>query len=104
MTGFDERKELFDDLRRVFATKEDVAQLKTEFKGDIAGMRVDMAEMRGELLENMATLRGGLQLNMANIKGELEVRIANVKSDIIRWMFAFFVTMLLAILGLYFKR
>ena len=34
---------------------------------------------------------------------KVEVKVAEVKSDIIRWMFALFVTMMLAILGLYLK-
>jgi hypothetical protein len=41
---------------------------------------------------------------LSTVKGQLEVKIAEVKSDVIRWMFAFYVTMLLAILGLYFKK
>ena len=60
----DNRKELCDEIRAIFATKED----------------------------------------LSNVKGQLEVKIAEVKSDVIRWMFAFYVTMLLAILGLYFKK
>ena len=41
-----------------------------------------------------------------NVKEEikqLEVKIAETKSDIIRWVFAFFVTLMLAIVGLYFR-
>ena len=34
---------------------------------------------------------------------KVEVKVAECKSDIMRWMFAFFVTMMLAILGLYLK-
>ena len=77
-----DRNELIEAFRRNFATKEDLAVVRGEFKADIAGLR-------GELKAD---------------KGELEVKIAEVKSDVIRWMFAFFVTMLLAILGLYFKK
>ena len=52
-----------------------------------------------EDLRNFATKE-----DLANVRGELRTEIANVKSDVIRWMFAFFVTMLLAILGLYQKK
>ena len=52
-----------------------------------------------EDLRNFATKE-----DLANVRGELRTEIANVKSDVIRWMFAFFVTMLLAILGLYLKK
>jgi hypothetical protein len=42
--------------------------------------------------------------DLSNVKGQLEVKIAEVKSDVIRWVFAFIVAVLLAILGLYFKK
>jgi hypothetical protein len=42
--------------------------------------------------------------DFANVRGDLRTEIAEVKSDVLRWMFAFFVTMLLAILGLYLKK
>src|SRR5580704_7734345 len=50
--------------------------------------------------EDLAFVKGQLEVKM----GQLEVKISDVRTDVIRWMFAFFVTMLLAILGLYFKR
>lgn len=65
-----------------FATKEELAQIR-------GAVNTGFAEVRGE---------------MAKMRGELEVKIADVKSDVLRWMFAFFVTTLLAILGLYFKK
>ena len=34
----------------------------------------------------------------------LDVKISDVKSDIIRWVFAFFVATMLAIAGLYLKK
>ena len=77
-----DRNELIEAIRRNFTTKEDLAVARGELKADIVGLR-------GELKAD---------------KGELEVKIAEVKSDVIRWMFTFFVTMLLAILGLYFKK
>ena len=73
---------LIEAIRRNFTTKEDMAVVRGELKADIVGLR-------GELKAD---------------KGELEVKIAEVKSDVLRWLFAFFVTTLLAILGLYFKK
>lgn len=35
--------------------------------------------------------------------GEVKVKIAETKADTIRWVFAFFVTLMLAVIGLYFK-
>jgi len=42
--------------------------------------------------------------DLANVKGSLETKIAESKSDIIRWIFALFVTMMLAFIGLYLKK
>jgi len=76
-----------------FATKEELAQLR-------GALTTGLADLRGEMHTGFSDLRG----EMAGMKGDLEVKIADVKSDVIRWMFAFFVTMLIAILGLYFKK
>jgi len=54
--------------------------------------------------EDLANLRGELREDISNLRGELKTNIAEVKSDVIRWTFAFFVTLMLAILGLYLKK
>ena len=82
----DSRHEMMEDIRSIFATKEDLAKL------------------RGELQNGMTSLRGEFKTELTSFRGELEVKISDVKSDVVRWMFAFFITMLLAILGLYFKK
>jgi hypothetical protein len=76
-----------------FVTKEELAQIR-------GALNTGLAQIRGE----MAAFKGEIDLRLTTFKGELEVKIADVKSDVICWMFAFFVTMLLAILGLYFKK
>jgi hypothetical protein len=76
------RQQIITDCRTIFATKEDIALLRAELKGDIGEVRTELA----------------------NACGTLEVKISDVKSDVMRWMFAFFITTLLAILGLYFKK
>ena len=78
----DDRRELLEVIRSTFATKDDLTRFAT--KDDLT--------------------RFASKEDLASVKGELEVRISDVKSDVIRWMFAFFVTMLIAILGLYFKK
>jgi hypothetical protein len=72
-----------------YATKEELAQIR-------GAMSTGFAEVRGE----MARLRGDLEVRIVDVRTE----IAGVKSDVVRWMFALFVTTLLAILGLYFKK
>jgi len=108
------------------ATKEDLANLKGELKEDLANLKgelkEDLANLKGELKGDLAILKGALKgdianlegepkgdlanarMEIANVKGSLETKIAEVKSDVIRWTFAFFVTMMLAILGLYLKK
>lgn len=87
------RRQMLADCRTIFATKEDMAVLRSELNLNIANLRTDF---NGDI--------AGLKTDLARFRGELEVKIADVRSDVIRWMFAFFVTMLLAILGLYFKK
>ena len=84
-----DRNALMEVMVRSFATKEDLRNFAT--KEDLRNFATK---------EDLAVLRGEFKAD----KGELEVKIAEVKSDVIRWTFAFFVTMLLAILGLYLKK
>jgi hypothetical protein len=64
----------------------------------------DLARLEGRLETKIAEIKGGLVTGIAEVKGDLETKISEVKSDVIRWTFAFFVTMMLAILGLYLKK
>lgn len=67
--------------QKILATKEDVSKIRTDFT------------------KEMSTVKGELKADIAR----LDVKISDVKSDLIRWMFAFFVTLILAIIGTYFK-
>jgi hypothetical protein len=62
-----------------------------------------LKDFRDELVESIQRQFASKE-DLANVKGQLEVKISDVRTDVIRWMFAFFVTMLLAILGLYLKK
>ena len=42
--------------------------------------------------------------DVVKLKGDLETKISDTKSDIIRWVFGIFVVLMLAIIGLYFKK
>jgi hypothetical protein len=83
-----------------FATKEVLALIRAAVNCGLADVRSEIAGVRHEL----GGAKSELELKMAGMKGDLEVKIADVKSDVLRWMFAFFITTLLAILGLYFKK
>jgi hypothetical protein len=55
-------------------------------------------ENNTELYERLATKE-----DLAKLEGKLTTSISETKSEIQRWVFAFFLAMILAILGLYFK-
>ncbi len=59
----------------------------------------DLANTREELKNDMAKTKEELKADVAKTREDLK----DVKSDTIRWMFAFFITMMLTILGLYLK-
>jgi hypothetical protein len=71
----DNKKDFHEMIRGTFATKSE--------------LQIEVSKLREDL---------------AKVEGRLEVKISDVKSDVLRWMFAFFVTMMLAILGLYLKK
>jgi hypothetical protein len=75
-------KKLQDSNRELFQLCLDTFATKLELKEEIAKVREDLLR----------------------VEGRLETKIAEVKSDVIRWMFGFFVAMLIAILGLYLRK
>ena len=78
----DGNHELFQLCLNTFATK-------LELKEEIAKVREDLSR---------------LETKITSVEGRLETKIIEVKSDVIRWMFGFFVAMLIAILGLYLRK
>lgn len=78
-------------------------EVKDEFvkvKDEFVKVKDEFAKVRSEFKSDIARL----EIGMAKTKGELEVKISDTKADIIRWMFAFFVTTILLLVGLYFKK
>jgi hypothetical protein len=115
LTLKENNENMFNTRFETLATKKELGEFKYEFiqsrgeaKEEFASIRGEMKEgfasVRGEMKEGFASVRGEMKEGLAKVKGELEVKISDTKSDMVRWMFAFFVTMLLAILGLYFKK
>jgi hypothetical protein len=82
----DSNRELFQLCLNTFATK-------LELKEEIAKVREDLVRVESRL-----------ETKITSVEGRLETKIAEVKSDVIRWMFGFFVAMLIAILGLYLRK
>ena len=93
LTLKENNESMFNTHFNTLATKKELGEFKYEF-----------IQFRGEVKEEFAKVRGEMKEGLAKVKGDLEVKISDTKSDIVRWLFAFFVTMLLAILGLYFKK
>ena len=60
------------------ATKEDVANVRTE----IEGVRTDIADLRGETRADNATLRGEMTTSIANLRSELKDEIAKVDRNV----------------------
>lgn len=100
----EDRMELIQVMQKTFATREDLVGFRGELKEDIAGLRGELKADISGLRTDMSSLRGEFKADIASLKGSLEVKISDVRTDVMRWMFAFFITMLLAILGLYFKK
>lgn len=86
------RQEIQESNLKTCATKEELWKVKEELKEEISNVKFI-------LKEDIVNLRTELKGDIAS----LDVKISDFKSDIIRWVFAFFVTLMLAIIGLYFK-
>ena len=82
--------QLFQILKQKFGEKE--AEALVQFVAN------KLKEINEQNLKVIATRE-----DVANPIGELKAEIANAKVETIRWTFGFFVAMMLAILGLYFK-
>jgi dihydroxyacetone kinase-like predicted kinase len=89
----DSNHELQEMCLKTFATK-------VEFKDEIIKVREEIGKVR----EDLVRVESRLETKIAEVEGRLEVKIVEVKSDVIRWMFGFFVAMLIAILGLYLRK
>ena len=79
------------------ATKDDLAKglANCATKSDLTGLATKM-ELKTEISK--------LELTLKDETTRLELKISDFKSDILRWMFALFLTMMLALLGLYLKK
>ena len=58
-----------------------------------------LKEANDHNLKNLATKE-----DLKDLKMRLSVKISDIKSDVLRWVFAFFVPLMLAIIGLYVRK
>jgi chromosome segregation ATPase len=88
-------------IRFEMATKADIAELRTEFRGEFKKIdsefkrvdaefkairsematKTDIAELRGEIKSDIAELKGELKSDIAELKGELKSDIAELKGE-----------------------
>jgi hypothetical protein len=117
---FDDRNREFQEMCvKTFATKAELREGIAKVREDLMrvegrlGTKITLMEgqlgakitsMEGQLETKTTSLEGRLTTKIAEVEGRLEVKIVEVKSDVIRWMFGFFVAILIAILGLYLRK
>lgn len=83
-------------------TKQDFANLKDDFanlKDDFANLRQDFSKHTLETKQDFSSHT----LETKHELAKLDNKITETKNDIIRWMFAFWVTVILMFISLYFK-
>lgn len=97
------------ELREEFAkVREDLVRVESRLGTKITSMEGQLetktTSLEGRLTTKIAEVEGRLETKITSVEGRLETKIVEVKSDIIRWMFGFFVAILIAILGIYLKK
>jgi vacuolar-type H+-ATPase subunit I/STV1 len=65
-----------------------------------AELRQEIAELRAELRTEIAKLRTELRTEIAGLRVEFRTDLHQVRTELLRWMFGFWVTTLLGIAGL----
>ncbi len=115
-------KEALENSKSVLATKEDLFGLRSELKGDISSLRVELKEdmhaLRDELKGDISSLRvelkqdlhvlrdelkGDISALRVELKGDiasLDVKIEKTRADMIKWMFIFWISQLAAIFAM----
>jgi len=91
------RAELLTELRT------GIAGLRTELRTEIAGLRTEIASLRTESAgqgTEIAGLRMELRTEVAGLRGELRTGLQQVRTELLRWMFGFWVSTLIGIAGL----
>ncbi len=59
-------------------------------------LRVDVAQLRGEMHQGFANIRGEMHQGFADIRGE----IATSRFELLRWSFGFWVAQLVGVAGI----
>jgi hypothetical protein len=100
--GEDVANELVDWFNAVDLTyRADLRELnELNFARFDAKLEQRLAELRAELRQEIAELRAGLRTEIAGLRVEFRTELHQVRTELLRWMFGFWVTTLLGIAGL----
>jgi len=100
--GEDVANELVDWFNAVdLAYRTDLRELnELNFARFDAKLEQRLAELRAELRQELAELRSELRTEIAGLRLEFRTELQQVRTELLRWMFGFWVTTLLAIGGL----
>ena len=100
--GEDVANELVDWFNAVDLTyRADLRELnELNFARFDAKLEQRLAELRAELRQEIAELRAELRTEIAGLRLEFRTELHQVRTELLRWMFGFWVTTLLGIAGL----
>lgn len=92
----EEINDKIDHTMKTLATKEDLAKLELATKDNLQKLELTTKE-------NLAKFELITKDNLQKLEAKLETKIGDFKIDIIRWIFAFWVTVMLMFITLLFK-
>jgi len=100
--GEDVANELVDWFNAVDLTyRADLRELnELNFARFEAKLEQRLAELRAELREEIAQLRAELRQEISGLRLEFRTELQQMRIELVRWMFGFWVTTLLAMAGL----
>ncbi|RLC82716.1 MAG: hypothetical protein DRI61_01495 [Chloroflexi bacterium] len=77
-----------------------MAELRQEMSSQVAELRQEMSSQVAELRQEMATQGAELRQEMASMQSRLHAEIAKRHSELIRWMFIFWIGQFISIAAL----
>jgi hypothetical protein len=102
-----EMSDKFEYNLKTLATKEDLAKFALATKEDLArftlATKEDFTKLTLATKDDLAKFALTTKDDLAKLESKLDNKINETKIDIIKWIFAFWVTVILLFIGLYFK-
>lgn len=86
---------------------ERLAELRADFDGRFARFDATwaerLAELRGKLEQRVTELRAEMDSRLTKLEAQLDTRLDRLKSELLRWMFGFWVSTLIGLGALFFR-